>query len=304
MDTTQCTCNPTDGSTGDVEFKPASGKCSDLNRDNNHAVRFADLNGDGRDDYIWVGANGEITAFVNGGQAADGHWIWYPQPSLIASGVGGTRDQIILADLNGDGRAEYLWVHPDGSVDVWLNQQKPTETASTLAINWFKQTMSATGIGRDGQGVRFADLNGDGRAEYLYVDDIGAVTVYLNGGGKDNGPNAGNIVWIPQTQSATGVGGHRNNTVFADINGDGRADYLEVSRTSGSVDEWYNGGGKDTGPNAAVINWIPIVPAIATGVGTDGHGVTFGDINGDGRAEYLDVDPNTSAVNMWFNGCA
>lgn len=125
-------------------------------------MSFADLNGDGRDEYIWVGANGEVTAFVNGGQASDGHWIWYPQPSTTASGVGGKRNEIQFADLNGDGSAEYLWAHPDGSVDVWLNQQKSTETASTLAIKWFQQTMSATSIGRDGAGVRFADLNGDG----------------------------------------------------------------------------------------------------------------------------------------------
>lgn len=61
--------------------------------------------------------------------------------------------------------------------------------------------------------------------------------MYLNGGGKDNGPNAGNIVWIPQTQSATGVGGHRNNTQFADTNGEGRADYLEVSLNGVSISE-------------------------------------------------------------------
>lgn len=42
---------------------------------------------------------------------------------------------------------------------------------------------------------------------------------------------------------ATGVGGIRNNTVFADINGKGRADYLKVTRVgAGAVDWWYNQG--------------------------------------------------------------
>ena len=161
---------------------------------------FSDLNGDGRDDYLWIGANGEVTAFVNGGQAADGHWIWYPQPKQIATGVGGKRGEILFADLNGDRRSDYLWVHPNGSVDVWINQGMSAETTSTLAINWNKQTMSATGIGRDGVGVRFADLNGDGRAEYIYVDEIGALTVYLNTGSQDNGPNAGVINWSLQVR--------------------------------------------------------------------------------------------------------
>ena len=46
--------------------------------------------------------------------------------------------------------------------------------------------------------------------------------MYLNGGGRDGEP--GNIGWIPQDQSASGVGGVRNNTVLADIDGDSRAD--------------------------------------------------------------------------------
>ncbi|KAL8948177.1 MAG: hypothetical protein Q9222_005610 [Ikaeria aurantiellina] len=274
------------------------------NDGNAHAVTFADLNGDGRDDYIWIGPNGEITAYVNGGQAADGHWIWYPQPKQIASGVGGKRGEIRFVDLNGDGRAEYLWVHTDGSVDVWLNQQLPGETASTLAINWNPQTQSAGGIGRDGAGVRFADLNGDGRAEYLYVDDKGAVIVYLNAGSKDAGLNAGVITWIPQRQTATGVGDTRNETVFADIDGDGRSDYLHVSRTNGRVDETKNGGSQDNRPNTGVITWLGVANnPIASGAGTNGRGVIFGDINGDGRAEFLDVNPDTSAVTMWLNGC-
>jgi len=172
-----------------------------------------------------------------------------------------------------------------------------------LHINWSLQTKSIKGFGQDGAVVQFADLNGDGRVEYLYVSDSGAVTVYLNGGGKDTGPNAGVIHWDLQTQSAGGVGGVRNNTIFAETNGDGRADYLKVSRTDGSVYEWLNGGGKDTGPNAAVITWLRVVDRIAGGTGTDGHGILFADINGDGRADYLDVDPKTSAVNMWLNGC-
>lgn len=41
--------------------------------------------------------------------------------------------------------------------------------------------------------VHFADLNGYGRAEYLWVDDAGAVTAFLNLGGPDDGPNAAKV---------------------------------------------------------------------------------------------------------------
>jgi hypothetical protein len=42
---------------------------------------------------------------------------WLPQ-GVIASGVGANRSSVHFADINGDGRAEYLWVHDDGSVDL------------------------------------------------------------------------------------------------------------------------------------------------------------------------------------------
>lgn len=37
--------------------------------------------------------------------------------------------------------------------------------------------------------MQFADLKGDGRVEYLKVNDDGSVECWLNAGGPDNGPN-------------------------------------------------------------------------------------------------------------------
>jgi hypothetical protein len=148
----------------------------------------------------------------------------------------------------------------------------------------------------------FADLNGDGRAEYLYVDENGAVEAYLTLGGPDNGPNAAKVNWLPQGTIATGVGLARANVVFADIDGDGRADYCAIDRQTGSIEAWINGGGPDNGPNAAKVVWHPH-GQIASGVGSTGHGINLADLNGDGRAEYLDVNPLTSVTNAWLNGC-
>jgi hypothetical protein len=137
----------------------------------------------------------------------------------------------------------------------------------------------ASGIGKDGKGVMFADLNGDGRAEYLYVDENGAVEAYLNLGGPDNGPNAAKVAWLPQGTIATGVGARRTNIVFADINGDGRADYCVIDRATGTLKVWINGGGPDNGPNAAKVVWYPH-GQIASGVGTTGYGIHLADLNG------------------------
>jgi hypothetical protein len=193
-------------------------------------------------------------------------------------------------------------VHDDGSVDAWLNLGGSDDGPNAAKVGWLPQGTIATGIGKDGAGVRFADLNGDGRAEYLYVDSNGAVEAYLNLGGPDDGPNAAKVGWLPQGTIATGVGVGRDSVIFADINGDGRADYVAVDRKDGSAQLWLNGGGPDNGPNAAKVVWYPH-DTIATGVGGNGRGLQFADLNGDGRAEYLDVAFDTSAVTVWLNGC-
>jgi hypothetical protein len=148
----------------------------------------------------------------------------------------------------------------------------------------------------------FADLNGNGGAEYLYVDEDVAVEAYLNLGGPDDGSNAGKVGWLPQGTIATGVGSKRANIVFADINGDGPADYCVVDRAIGNLTVWINGSGPDNGPNAAKVVWYPH-GQVAAGVGSTRYGSRITDLIGDGRAEYLDVDPFTSATNAWLNGC-
>lgn len=44
--------------------------------------------------------------------------------------------------------------------------------------------------------VHFADLNGDGRAEYLWVGEQGQVTAFLHLGTKAEGPTPTNVGWL------------------------------------------------------------------------------------------------------------
>ncbi|KAL4797008.1 hypothetical protein BDV19DRAFT_387548 [Aspergillus venezuelensis] len=261
-------------------------------------VQFHDLDGDGKDDYLSVDDQGRVIAYVNGGYS-NNKQIWYPQGE-IASGVGATRGQVRFADLDGDGRVEYLHVHDNGAVDSWRNVGA-ADPAFPGVVTWVPQGQIASGIGKDGEGVRFADLNGDGQAEYLHVAANGAVIAYLNGGGDPGHPT-----WIPQGTIATGVGGAGKDVRFADINGDGRADYLWLKPDDGSVECWINAGSPDgnSGPNAAKVVWIPW-GTIASGVGTDGSRIRFGDLNGDKRADYIAItSDDTGAASEWLNGCS
>lgn len=93
-------------------------------------------------------------------------------------------------------------MHPDGSVDAWINGgfnwQGPVG-GGKASVGWLPQGTIASGISDPGSWITFADLNGDGRAEYISVNGIGALHCYLNGNPlTDNGPNAGHRNWIDQ----------------------------------------------------------------------------------------------------------
>ena len=134
-------------------------------------VRFADINGDGLDDYLWVAKNGSVTAFINGGGGSDG-WIWQPQ-GIITAGVGGARQDVRFHDIDGDGLADYLWVNRlDGSVSEWKN--------GGLAANgwqWQPQGKIVPGFGANGLSIQFGFVTNSRRVDYLVVvPESGAVT--------------------------------------------------------------------------------------------------------------------------------
>lgn len=115
---------------------------------------------------------------------------------------------------------------------MWRNQGGDASGANWI---WVPQGQIASGVG-PGVSVRFADIDGDGKADYLLVDPSGVTTMYRNGGQVSGG-----WTWYPYGVIATGVGASRQDIHFADINGDGKADYLTVDRISGSTMAWRNG---------------------------------------------------------------
>jgi FG-GAP-like repeat len=223
-DATQCSCTDNSNPNAIALIATLSGpSCADMSYPHATAVHFADLDGDGRAEYLWVGLNGEVTAYYNNGYIDNdtitdgGHIDWVPAGE-IATGIGGLRAEIRFADLNGDGRADYLWVHSDGSVTAYLNGGQIAGSPTPANVVWLPQGVIATGIGKNGAGTRFADLAGVGRSDYIWVDDNGALTGYLNlGSPVPNGPDGGQVGWLPQGIIATGIGEGRWNTQFGDI---------------------------------------------------------------------------------------
>ncbi|MFJ2160517.1 FG-GAP repeat domain-containing protein, partial [Streptomyces sp. NPDC087856] len=145
-------------------------------------IHFADLNGDGRADYLYVHSDSSVTAYLNGGVSPSGGPIPWTELGLIAGGVvgGAPASQIHFADLNGGGRADYVYVHSDSSVTAYLNGGA---SPSGGPIPWTELGLIAGGVvgGAPAGQIQFADLNGDGKADYINVHPDTSVTAYLNG---------------------------------------------------------------------------------------------------------------------------
>jgi hypothetical protein len=73
----------------------------------------------------------------------------------------------------------------------------------------------ATGVGE----VQSSDMNGDGKADYLWITKDRTIISYLRGGSGSNS-------WLcePQGIIAKAIGAPRQDIKFADLNGDGLAD--------------------------------------------------------------------------------
>lgn len=248
---------------------------------------YCDMTGSGSDDYVFINSTGAITLFENGHNW--GYWI--PWGHIYYANR--AREEIHLADFDGDGKCDILLVDKaSGATTVIQNQYSGTFAFSNLGV----VTGSATcteGYGKDkhDKGVRWNDIDGDGRADFLCMSSDGTVHGYLNKG-------VGNMVDLGQIKKSEGK--ERVNLRFADINGDGKDDYLYVDMLDGAVTAWYNGGAKESSGSAYEWNWQGNV---SSGGSSRGACVEFGELYGVGRADYIVVEPATNKAWTWFNVC-
>lgn len=74
-------------------------------------------------------------------------WSWLAQNHAgpIASGAGAKRHEIHLADINGDGKADFLKIHDNGVEKCWLNGGANKRASGRWL--WYPQGRIASGIG-------------------------------------------------------------------------------------------------------------------------------------------------------------
>ncbi|PNY28626.1 Lipase 1 [Tolypocladium capitatum] len=204
---------------------------------------YSEYDSDGKDDYAYIDENGGISLWYNRGHG---------DTSLLVN-------NIHFADLHGEGLRSYNAGYDglDSLGWLWLprNGGKPVASGAAPASQ-----------------VQFGDIDGDGKEDYLVVDPkTGELTAYLNEGEDHSAPY--NWHWKPVGSIASGLGPGRN-VRFADIDGDGRADYIYLNRKGGTT--IYRNVFKRDGPGP---HWNPLPEADASGISQRPAEISFHDIN-------------------------
>ncbi|KAJ3548060.1 hypothetical protein NM208_g1190 [Fusarium decemcellulare] len=246
------------------------------NKGDLRGTQFEDINGDGCDDWMEMWANrgkGTITE-----SDPDGYWnykgtIWTPPQEM-------DRRDLHLADWDGDGACDIIYANPKGgAVQVWINNYPKTGK-----WDWTHQDNPAPalscsqtrGLGLYDLAVRFADITGNGRADYLCIEPGSGTTGFIH---NDDGS------WTNAGQVKVSIDKDRANLRWADVNGDGRDDLLWVEKFSGDAYVYYNHG--PSNPDTTLgssFAWAK-QDSVAYAGNAQGSCEFWADIDGNGRAD-------------------
>ncbi|QXJ23900.1 VCBS repeat-containing protein [Actinomadura graeca] len=147
-----------------------------LNIDPNTKIRFADVTGGGRDDYLLIKPDGSTTAWYNRGFATERqlNFLDWTPPQQISGALQNPRE-IRYADINGDKRADRILITLKGGARAWINEG-PRGSGGTYR--------DIGKIADDGdlppKDIQFADLDGDGKADFVRIGWTGVTHAWLN----------------------------------------------------------------------------------------------------------------------------
>ncbi|MET9961230.1 FG-GAP-like repeat-containing protein, partial [Streptomyces sp. NPDC006326] len=211
-------------------------------------VRLVDFDGDGKSDYVLINANGSLNVRLNKG-GGDSGWKDLGQ---VFAGTTADRTKVRFVDFDGDAKADYLTYGSDGTISVHLNKGGDGNGGwQALGV------VAADHHNPDSARERWADFNGDGKADYYYIQDNGSVEVALNQGG-DTG---GGWKWLGQV--TTGFTTNRQLVQFGAFTGDANADYILAGPNDSATVHAWNGG-----DNTSSNGWISLGLVMA---GADAH---------------------------------
>jgi len=271
-------------------YSPVAGGWTD---DTTFPRRMADVNGDGRADIVGFGAAGVFVALADPAGGFGETLLAYNSFGASAEAGGWANNSVyprMLADVNGDGRADLLGFGPAGvyvALGLAPTAEQPVRFGDVaLAYNGFGAANEAGGWTNEGIYPRTAaDVNGDGRADLV---GFGSAGVYVSLARED-------ATFAQATLAYNGFGAsdvaggwassERYPREMADVNGDGRADIVGFGANGVFVALAQESGG--FGPTILGLASFGFAPEGGGWTSSDTYPRRLADMNGDGYADIV-----------------
>lgn len=175
---------------------------------------------------------------------------------------------VLQTDLDGDSVQDLVYRRSDNGHVYWSYYDWTSGwRTKKIFSNWKTRTRIVTP----------GDLTGDYKADLISVDKAGKAWLYP---GKGNGTFASRV----RIGSGTGWNGYNMVRGKGDLTGDGRADILARHRKTGAI-YLYKGTGKASSPFSARVK-------VRTWKNSTYNAFdAVGDVNGDGKADFLARTP-------------
>jgi hypothetical protein len=196
-------------------------------------------------------------------------------------GVAGIRNNIKFGRIFGSGRLDYLYIKE--------------------GTNWYDiyafENQGGGGTKRKGDGDSYCDMRGTGSDDYVWIYQDGhAAEIYANLHQPPGWGHSTKMTLILPVPSPR-IGIH-----LADWDGDGLCDVLTQDRASGALTLYKNTYDKGSDTVSFIKQGI-VTPGTCTqgwGVGIFDRGMRVVDLDGDGRADPLCIEPN-GRITAWLN---
>jgi hypothetical protein len=247
------------------------------------SIAAADFNGDGRPDLAIVSGS-SVTILLNTTPTGSAT-VSFTAPQTFAVGqVGHSSGQLVVADVNGDGKPDLAVVDStDNMVSVLLNT---TATGAGTASFAAQQTFP---VGGDPVALTAADLNGDGKPDLAvtnFTDKTLSVLVNTT-------PTGGGTASFAAQQSFA-VGSNPNAVAATDLNGDGKPDLAVTNLMDRTVSVLMNTTATGSGSAAFATQQT-------FALGFDPSDVTTADLNGDGKPDLAVTNGSSPGVGVLIN---